>query len=253
MRVVVLVPAYAGPSAKLPVLIAMHGRGEAKKGPDKGARGWIDDYWLPRAVRRLIDPPLTRPDLLGHADKKRLARLNESIEQNPYEGLIVACPYTPDTLRDEQLFDQGKLLADFLVDELIPKLRRETPASEAVGVDGVSLGGRASIVVGLARPEAFRVVGSLQAAFDSEDAPDLARRAKEAVKRNPKLTFRLLTSDQDFYLDANRAISRELTAAGVSNTLTVVPGPHAYEFNRGPGVFEMLLRHDRLLRGAEAP
>jgi hypothetical protein len=29
----------------------------------------------------------------------------------------------------------------------------------------------------------------------------------------------------------------------------VVPGPHDYPFNRGPGAIEMLLWHDRVLRG----
>jgi hypothetical protein len=28
-----------------------------------------------------------------------------------------------------------------------------------------------------------------------------------------------------------------------------VPGPHDYEFNRGPGAYEMLMFHDRVLRG----
>ena len=30
--------------------------------------------------------------------------------------------------------------------------------------------------------------------------------------------------------------------------MTTVPGPHDYVFNRGPGVLEMLLFHDRALR-----
>lgn len=249
MRAVVEIPADADDAHKLPVVIAMHGLGEARKGPDKGARGWIDDYWLPKAIRRLAAPPLRRGDLLGFADAKRLKRLNGSLAKRPFQGLIVVCPYTPDKLHDEQLWDNGKRLADFLVDTLIPKIRKETPSLDAIGLDGVSLGGRAALVVGLTRPEAFRVVGSLQAAFDKEDAPDLARRAADAVKKNPALRFRLLTSDHDFYLDANKAIATALSEAGVRHSLVVVPGPHAYEFNRGPGAYEMLLLHDRALRG----
>jgi len=40
-----------------------------------------------------------------------------------------------------------------------------------------------------------------------------------------------------------------MTDAGVDNELAVIPGPHDYEFNRGPGVYEMLVFHDRALRG----
>ncbi len=249
MRVVLEIPKDADDRHRLPVLIAMHGKGEALKGPDKGARGWIDDYWLPKAVRRLGEPPLTGRDLLGFVDRQRLSRMNGELARQPYRGLIVACPYTPDTLRDEQLWEKGEALATFLVDDLLPKIRRETPALEATGIDGVSLGGRAAIVVALTRPEAFQMVGSLQAAFDATDAPDLARRAAEALKRNPKLRFRLLTSDHDFYREANKAIAAAMRDAGVKARLTVIPGPHAYEFNRGPGVYEMLLVHDRALRG----
>ncbi len=253
MRVVVEIPANADEHHRLPVLVTMHGKGEAQKGPDRGARGWIDDYWLPKAVHRLADPPLTRGDLLGFADGKRLALINRSLAERPYQGLIVACPYTPETLHDDELWERGGQLAAFLVDQVLPKLRKETPSLDAVGLDGVSLGGRAALVVGLTRPEAFQVVASMQAAFDTKDAPELARRAAEAVKKNPSLQLRLLTSDHDYYLQANKAISRAMTKAGVKNELVVVPGPHAYEFNRGPAVYEMLLLHDRALRGQRFP
>src|SRR5688572_19702614 len=43
-------------SERLPVLIALHGLGEAQKGPDRGARGWIDDYGLLVAIDRLAAP-----------------------------------------------------------------------------------------------------------------------------------------------------------------------------------------------------
>jgi hypothetical protein len=256
MNVVVVIPSHASPKNRLPVLIAMHGRGEASKGPVKGARGWVDDYWLPRAIGRLHQPPITSSDLLQFVDRKRLALLNDSLQENPYRGLIVVCPYTPALLAGDKPFDSFRPLADFLVDTLLPRVRKETPAIaevEATGVDGVSLGGRAAVLVGLERPEAFGALGSLQAAFDTEDAPELARRAKAAIRKNPKLRIRLLTSERDYYLHANRAISRAFSKAGVKNTLTVVPGPHDYPFNRGPGAFEMLLFHDRALRGQDSP
>ncbi len=248
MQVVVRLP-ERGEKERFPVLIAMHGRGEAHKGPKRGARGWFDDYALGKAIERLHAPPLTKDDLQGFADDKRLAQLNASLDKTPYRGLIIVCPYTPDILAGDKPFSAAVPLARFLVEEVLPRVREETPALEATGVDGVSLGGRASILVGLERPEAFAAVSSLQAAFDSADASELARRAKVAMEKNPKLALRLLTSDGDFFLGANRAISSAFHDAGVRHQLIVIPGPHDYPFNRGPGAYEMLLYHDRALRG----
>src|SRR4051812_49136508 len=42
MSAVVVIPARAA-EERFPVLLTFHGMGEARKGPEKGARGWIDD------------------------------------------------------------------------------------------------------------------------------------------------------------------------------------------------------------------
>jgi enterochelin esterase-like enzyme len=254
MHVVVSVPERSAASARLPVLVALHGRGEALKGPARGARGWVDDYWMPRAISRLHHPPLTSSDLLGMADAARLTRINESLTRAPYRGLIVVCPYTPDIWAGNQPLSRAEPLTRFVVEELLPRVYREVAAvgtPESTGIDGVSLGGRAALLVGLNRPEAFGAVAALQPAFSSADAPALAQLAKRARERNPKLRIRLLTSLEDFYLVSTRHISRALTEAAVPNQLDVVPGTHDYDFNRGPGVYEMLLFHDRALRGEQ--
>jgi enterochelin esterase-like enzyme len=252
MQVVVAIPEHRAGAGPLPILIAMHGRGEAFKGPARGARGWIDDYWLLRAVERLQAPPLTNKDFQGFADPERLAQINRSLAERPYRGVIVVCPYTPDILAGDRPFNAAEPLTRFLVDELLPRVRRETPAAQAsgaTGIDGVSLGGRAALLVGLSRATAFGAVSTLQAAFDSADAAELARRAKQAVAANPKLVLRLLTSEDDYFLVANRNISKAFDDAAVKHELLEIPGPHDYEFNRGPGAYEMLLFHDRALRG----
>src|SRR5262249_7307384 len=117
------------------------------------------------------------------------------------------------------------------------------------GLDGVSLGGRASLLVGLSRAKSFGSVATLQAAFDSADALELTRWAEAAVAENPRLVLRLLTSYEGYFLMAHRNISKAFERAGVKHELIVIPGPHDYEFNRGPGAYEMLLFHDRVLRG----
>lgn len=250
MHVVVTVPPRR-PGERFPALIAFHGRGEAQKGVARGARGWLDDYGLPQALRRLASPPLTATDLHEVGDAELLARLNAELERAPYRGLVVVTPFTPDILAGDRAFSRAEPLARFVVEELLPRLRREAPVLEGaahLGLDGVSLGGRAALLVGLARPESFGAVGTLQPAFDSADAPELARRAKAARERNPALALRLLTSRADFFLLSTRAISSAFGALGVEHELRVVAGPHDYEFNAGPGVYEMLLFHDRALR-----
>lgn len=251
MQVVVSIPKRR-PGQKFPVLVALHGRGEAFKGAARGARGWVEDYWMPRAIERLHHPPLTDQDFGGMSDPARLARINKSLAKQPYRGLIVVCPYTPDILAGKRLFSAAKPFARFVADELIPRVYRETPAlgtQASTGIDGVSLGGRASLLVGFMRPRAFHVVASLQAAFDAAEAPALVRLAKKARQENPTLVIRLLTSSHDFFREDNYEISHEMTRAGIPHKLVEVPGTHSYAFNRGPGVYEMLLFHDRALRG----
>lgn len=255
MNVVVLVPDHA-PNEKLPVVITMHGRGEALKGPQRGARGWVDDYELPHVIDRVRRPPLSREDFKSFVDEARLARLNGALAEKPYRGLIVVCPYTPDMLTGDDPFGSAPPLARFIVDELLPRVYRDTPAIGTVqttAIDGVSLGGRAAYSVGLLRPTAFGVIAGLQAAFHADHAEDIAQRARRAKEQNPALVFRLVTSDKDFFLDADTSIARALKAAGLPIYFDVVQGPHDYDFNRGPGAIEMLLFHDRVLRGEPPP
>lgn len=251
MNAVVVVPERAS-EERFPVLLTFHGMGEARKGPEKGARGWIDDYGLLKAIERLKHPPLTKEDFEGFADPARLGQLNAALEKEPYRGLIVVNSYTPDMLRGDEPFSKIPPLAKFVVEELLPRARRDTPAlgtAQTTGIDGISLGGRAALATGLRNPEAFAAVGGLQPAFDTENAGLVAQRALAARQKNPSLSFRLLTSDGDYFLGATKAISTAMKQAGVPNTLVIVHGPHDYPFNRGPAVYELLIHHDRVLRG----
>jgi dienelactone hydrolase len=251
MNAVVVVPARTA-EERFPVLLTFHGTGEARKGPEKGARGWIDDYGLYKAIERLQHPPLTAADLQGFADAARLAKLNAALAANPYRGLVIVNSYTPDMLRGDEPFSKIPPLAKFAVEQLLPRAARETPAlgtPQTTGVDGISLGGRAALAIGLHNPEAFAAVSGLQPAFDLDNAGPVAVRAAQAHQKNPALTFRLLTSDGDYFLASTKAISAAMKQAGVPHTLVIVPGPHDYPFNRGPAVYEMLLHHDRVLRG----
>ncbi len=252
MNVVVAIPVHASKCHRLPVLFAFHGRGEALKGPERGARGWIDDYAIGDAMLRLRRPPVRAQDLQYISDPRRTRQMNAALELDPYDGLILVLPYTPDIASNQQPFSSAQPLGEFVVSELIPRVFRETPAmgsAQTTGIDGVSLGGRASLLIGLMHADKFGAVGGMQAAFGSEEAPKLAVLASEAITKNARLRVRLLTSDEDPYRQATQALSRAMDRAGVRHEFVVIPGPHSYGFNRGPGAYELLWFHDRVLRG----
>ena len=249
LSAVIIVPAWGGPNARFPLVVALHGRGEALKGPELGAMGWPRDYALVRAIDRICAPPITYEDMQGFVDPLRLARLNSALAARPYGGLIIACPYVPDLdLRN----DAGlRAYGHFITDALVPRVRRETPAiarPEATGIDGVSLGGVVALSVGLNNPSSFGSLGALQAAVGNDEIVEWTERAGAAVARNPGLSLRLLTSTEDMYRPAINKMSEAWGESGIPHEFVEVPGPHDYPFNRGPGAYELLSWHDRALR-----
>ncbi len=251
--VVISIPDSADTAARYPVLVALHGRGEALKGSRLGARGWLDDYDLEQAMRRLGKPPLRKRDFQGYVTSQRLRRINRELGAQPYAGLIVVCPFLPDVLRGDEAFAAAEPLAAFIVDVLLPRVYEKTPAlgtAATTGIDGVSLGGRAALLVGLSRPTAFGAVGAVQAAIDAGEVRRFAELGARALEQNPALSLRLLTSDRDYFLRVNRRLSAELSKRSVPHHYLRVLGTHSYRFNRGPGGIEMLLFHDRALRGS---
>lgn len=250
-RAVVVVPSWGKPAERFPALIALHGRGEAMKGPELGAQGWPRDYALLRAIERVSAPPLTATDFESFVESKHLADLNAELAATPFAGLVVICPYLPDVdLRKPRPIRE---YGDYLLKSVLPRARRELPivtSPAALGIDGVSLGGAVALRVGLGNADAFGAVGTLQAAIGEDQVTEFAELAKAARAKNPKLALRLLTSKEDYFRRAITAESQALRAAGIEHDFADVPGPHDYPFNRGPGAIEMLLWHDRRLARA---
>lgn len=249
-RALVLVPKSTKP---LPVLVALHGRGESGRGLEVGAKAWRDDYGLEHLDERLRTGTMTQADLGQLVLPERLGRLNDSLRKNPYEGLVVACPYTPNL--SDRSANGSAPFAQFVRDTLLPKVRTESKcieAREATGIDGVSMGGRLALQLGFMHPDVFGAVGALQPAIKVEEAESFATMAKRAMHR-AKISIRLVSSEKDPFLPAVQALSKALDEAAVRHELIVTPGPHDYEWNRGPGGVEMLLWHERVLRGLEGP
>ncbi len=247
-RAVAIVPAWTRSDEKLPMLFALHGRGEANKGPALGVMGWPKDYALLRAIERVCAPPLTTTDFEGMVDAKRLVAHNEALAKRPFAGLVIVCPYSPDV--DLRKPSQIREYETYFMKTVLPRAKKElpvlgTPAS--IGIDGVSLGGALALRIGLGNADAFGAVGSLQAAVGEDQVPDFTELARSARAKNKNVELRLLTSDKDYFRNALRSTSKAWQAAGLTHQFDEVPGVHDYPFNRGPGAIEMLLWHDRVL------
>ena len=250
----IIVPTWGAEGTRFPVVVALHGRGEALKGPERGAFGWPRDYALTRAIERICAPPVTAEDLEGFVDEPRLAEMNRDLAARPFGGLIVACPYLPDV--DVRTFKDVRAYGKWIVETFLPRVLRETPAIaslEATGIDGVSLGGATALRVGLTFPEAFGAVGALQAAVVEDQAQEWTELVRYARKKRPNLALRLLTSHDDYYNGPITHLSQAWRAANVEHEFVDVPGPHDYPFNRGPGSYELLRWHDHVLRPRPTP
>jgi enterochelin esterase-like enzyme len=251
--VVVLLPRERREGQRFPLLIALHGLGETWRGHERGAWGWARDYALPRADRALRDAPLDAADLEGLVDPARLSELNASLRANRYEGLVVLLPFTPD-VRAQLDGPEHRAYDRWLSGELVARARRELPVlttREATGIDGVSLGGLHALWTGLAHPETFGAVGALQPAVRARHASVLARYASSS--RRPSQRIRVVTSLGDsLRADVTELVSA-MSRARIAHEFKILQGPHDYVFNRGPGAVEMLLFHDRALRGLAAP
>jgi hypothetical protein len=248
-RAAVVVPLWGGPDTRYPVLLALHGRGEAVKAPADGAMGWPRDYAMVRAIDRLRAPPLRTADYEGLVEAPRLAETNASLAARPFAGLVVVCPWLPDVhpAATGDIADYTR----FLLETLLPRVRGETPSlpgPESTGIDGVSLGGAEALRIGLGHPEAFGAVGGIQPAVSDLPAGDWTTLAATARARRPGLKLHLLTSHDDYFHESVVGVSRAWAAAGIAHDFADVVGPHDYVFNRGPGSIELLLWHDRALR-----
>ncbi len=235
------------PGERYPVVIALHGRGEAN--PERGHIGWASRYGLSDAFEVLSGNRVSSLNYRGFVRESHLGYVNESLRERPFRGVMVVTPYVPDMSGEPLGSERMRALGEWLSGPLLEAVRSTFPSAavtrEGTGIDGVSMGGRVALEVGFTHPETFGVVGGIQPAVQGNEAA-LAERAAEAARAYPQ-RIRLLSSDDDPFLLATRRLSTELVERRLRHRLTVVPGPHDYGFNRGPGSLELLLYHDRAL------
>jgi hypothetical protein len=252
LAAVVLSPGGSrGKRSPLPVLFVFHGRGEALKGKELGMYGWANDYELKGAFARMYAPPLREDDFYGFVSQERLREVNTALQGQPFREMVIVCPFLPNF--SLQAFEEVRPYAAQFKKEFVDHLENleqvvGAPIDRArISIDGVSLGGLASLWIGSEYPTTFAALGALQPALFSRDVGFWSARLAKARSVAPALSIRLVTSEEDFYRGAVEALTKTMTSKGIAHEFFLAKGPHDYVFNRGPGAYELLFWHERTL------
>ena len=246
-EVLVLLPSGAHAPGSLSVIVALHGRGEAVRGPSRGARGWLDDYALEPAFAALTRGRVTSADVAQMASEAQLRSMTRALRAHPFRDVAVVMPYTPDFMEEMPGSPAIEAYGRWLTDVMLPTVRRSLPALTAdprrTAIDGVSLGGMVALEVGLRRTDAFGSVGGIQPAVRGR-VPAYGALASSGTR-----CLRLASSDRDPFLRVTRELSTAWRARGIRHELVEYAGPHGYSFNRGPGSIELLRFHHTCFAG----
>jgi len=250
-RFTLFVPNYLAKGERVPLLVLLHGLGEAGE-PGAGVYAWVERYGLGTAYARLRRPPVTRDphaaDLLPDA---RLDGINASLAAQPFRGMAVACPFTPIVGRMPDPEGALDAYAAWIADVVIPRARKEAPVvpdAAHTALDGVSMGGYVGVEVFTRRPDAFCAWGGVQSAFGAARLPRYADKIAAALASTGKTSVRIATTEGDPFREVSVALAGLLAKKGVPADLVVSPGQHDQRFLREVGTLEMLLWHDRRLR-----
>jgi enterochelin esterase-like enzyme len=253
-RFVVASPKHLSNGAKVPLVVLLHGLGEAAD-PATGARAWLERYGLLRSYARLRTPPLAKTGR-GELPPDRLAALNASLAKRPFEGLVLVCPFTPNVRKHADPALSLDRYATWLVDVVLPKARAVAPAlpsPEHTALEGCSMGGAVAIEVFVRRPSAFAGLGLTQPGIGAYRAEHHAERLGRALADSPAQhrapAFHLLTSTGDPHKEATEALAAALAKRGVGRDLRLLPGPHDQPWLQEAGTPELLAWHERRLGG----
>ena len=241
-------PAAAG---SLPVLVLLHGLGETHD-ERAGLFAWVGPYGLSRAWERLQHPPLAR-ERESYLAESELDALNQSLAARPFQGSIVVCPFMPNLYSGGASGNRLERYAKALEREILPAVRERVSAASRepahTGIAGVSLGGAVALEMFVRKPSLFATLGTVQGAYGVNLGALFARRIVEAESVPGRAVY-VSTSHGDPYRAANERLARELEQRGMPTRLSVRRGPHSQGWLIEIGSLELLLWHDRALRGA---
>lgn len=245
---VVRVPEHDS-SAALPVLFLLHGRGEALKTPERGARGFLDDYALEHNWRWLDAPEHSPPKDTPMAFQRTV---RAQLAERAFGGMVVVMPYVPDRFRGPEVFGNAGEYARVL-GEFAQRVKADLPVRQdrnGWALDGISLGGRVAMACAPDLADQLGAVGSVQAAIDERELTQFAKLLEQARRRNPTLKVTLATSEHDYFRSVLERYHGVLSERHFSHDWLVLPGDHSYAFNRDVGVAHLLLTYDRWFAGS---
>src|SRR5687768_15566450 len=154
-RALVLIPKHVAANEKLRVLVLLHGLGETGN-EILGIHAWGERYGLVRAYERLRRPPVSRElTREKYFTDEHLQRTNKSLTKNPFSGLVMVCPVTPNPYKLQPANKTLDSYTDWIEKTLLPAVYDKTGAAkepENTGLDGCSLGGYVSLEVFLRKP-----------------------------------------------------------------------------------------------------
>lgn len=256
-RFTLFVPNHLVPGERVPLLVLLHGLGEVGD-PRLGVYAWHERYGLGSAYDRLRIPPILRTSKRNDVRDDQLAAINAMLVSQPFRGLAIACPYTPNVARMPGPDNGYEAYATWLTEVVIPRARKEAPVFADPAhtyLDGCSMGGPIGLEVLLRRPDHFAAWGSVQSAFGTQRAKGFAERLAAAAPRMARVAgkgsmpaIHIEISEGDMFRESNLLLSHELSARGVAHDLLDLPGPHDQPWLREAGTLSMLLWHDRRLR-----
>jgi predicted esterase len=249
-RMTLAIPKQIALTSNVSLLVLLHGLGET--GDQRtGAFAWLERYGLATNIDRLYHPPIVRTGKRGDFTEPHLRAVNADLVTNPFNGFVIACPYTPNVNRAANLKTALDGYSQWITDVVIPAARREasiTTETARIAIDGCSLGGFVAIEVFLRKPQTFGALGTVQAAIGVHRAAPYAERLANVIQEHGPRAIHIETSSADPFREANEALANELTKRHVGHETIVLPGPHDQPWLREVGTLEMLRWHDRRFR-----
>jgi iron(III)-salmochelin esterase len=230
--------AVAPPEGRYALVVALHDLRGAERGPSKGPMIWTVNFELPVAMGALESGRLERKNFNGFVTSEHLDAVNASLAASPFRAPVVVSPYMPD-LSSASEAEMSKY-ADWLVDVVLPAVRESfdgvAHGRRGTGIDGIGLGGRVALEVGLRRTDAFAAVGAIQPTVDAAST----RAIVERVKPEEGQAIRLVTSEEDPGRAGTLGLSAALRERSLPHALVDTPGTHDIEYGRGAGAVELL-------------